>query len=445
MATQQATSTATIIKPEKKKKHGKTFLKILSVILAAIVAFAAVATIITLIGLSANSKKAKSFGAVSISDEPKFENYANGCWYIHSDKELKVMQLTDVHIGGGFMSIKKDSMALNAVAAMITAEKPDFVIITGDLAYPVPFQAGTFNNKSGARLLAELMESLGVYWTACYGNHDTEQYSYYSREEITDFYSSGEFPHCLIQSGPEEVDGCGNQVFSVINSDNIITRSFILFDSHSYVDGDIFGINWSYDNIHENQVEWYRNTVNELSQHNADAISSMSEANAAKYSDFKTVKSSAFMHIPLTEYRDAWNEYVNAGYQDTENVKYNYGTAGESGSVVYCGVHDDNLFETMQELGSTDSVFCGHDHLNNFSLTYKGINLNYGMSIDYLAYSGISKLGSQRGCTLMNVTTSGVLTSEIQNYYQDKYLSQYVKESVTMQVLNSEDGKNENN
>ena len=35
-------------------------------------------------------------------------------------------------------------MALNAVAAMVTAEKPDLVIVTGDIAYPVPFQAGTF-------------------------------------------------------------------------------------------------------------------------------------------------------------------------------------------------------------------------------------------------------------------------------------------------------------
>lgn len=92
----------------------------------------------------------------------------------------------------------------------------------------------------------------------------------------------------------------------------------------------------------------------------------------------------------------------------------------------------------MQELKSTDSVFCGHDHLNNFSINYKGVNLNYGMSIDYLAYSGISKLGSQRGCTIMNITTGGVLTSENQNYYQDKYLSKYTKESVTMQTLNSE-------
>ena len=53
---------------------------------------------------------------------------------------MKVIQLSDVHLGG-WMSINKDRMSLNAVAAMITAEKPDFVIVTGDIAYPVPFHA----------------------------------------------------------------------------------------------------------------------------------------------------------------------------------------------------------------------------------------------------------------------------------------------------------------
>ncbi len=418
-----------------KKKRGRIFLKVTAVILCIIIAYIAVTAVITAISLSANKEKAKSFAAVNASDVPVFENYSNGCWNIHTDKELKVLQLTDIHIGGGYLSTNKDSMALNAVAAMITAEKPDFVIVTGDIAYPVPFQAGTLNNKSSAGLFAELMESLGVYWTVCYGNHDTESYSFYSREDLTEFYSSGAYPHCLLQAGPEEVDGVGNQVFNVVNSDNIITRSFILMDSHSYIGYDIFGIFWHYDNIHDNQIEWYKNTVAELSKRNEETISNMPSLKAVEYSKFSTVKTSVFMHIPLTEYRDAWNEYVGNGYTDTENVKYNYGTAGESGKIVYCGMNDDNLFETMLELGSTDSVFCGHDHLNNFSVNYKGIDLNYGMSVDYLAYSGISKLGTQRGCKVIEISTDGSMATHNENYYQDKYLSQYAKEEVTMQQL----------
>lgn len=417
-------------------KHLKRFKKFLLILISIILAYAVISTALTLIGLSANRKKAKSFKAVEYENRPAYKNYENGCWNIISDRDIKVLQLTDVHIGGGYLSIKKDSMAINAVAAMVTAEKPDLVVVTGDISFPVPFQAGTLNNKSSATLFADLMESLGVYWTTCYGNHDTEIYSYYDREQITEIYSSDKYPHCLLQAGPDDIDGSGNQIINIMNSDGVITRSLVLFDSHSYIDSDYFGIAWKYDNIHDNQIEWYKDSITTLSAQNAEVISKLDKEKAEKYKAFKTVKSSAFMHIPLTEYKDAWNEYVGNGYNDTENVKYNYGTVGESGQLVYCGINGDNLFETMQELKSTDSVFCGHDHYNNFSLTYKGINLNYGMSIDYLAYSGISKLGAQRGCGVLDISADGTLVSNNQNYYQDKYLSEYAKESVTMQVLN---------
>ena len=418
-------------------KHLKRFKKFIVIFISVILVYVIVSTSLTLIGLSANRKKAKSFKAIEYANRPVYKNYENGCWNIVSDRDIKIVQLTDVHIGGGYMSTNKDAMAINAVAAMLTAEKPDLVIVTGDISYPVPFQAGTFNNKSAATLFADLMEALGVYWTACYGNHDTELYSYYNREQLTEVYASEEYPHCILQAGPEDVDGSGNQIINIVNSDGIITRTLVLFDSHSYVDGDYFGIAWKYDNIHDNQIEWYKNKITELSKQNEAVINSLEDPEKVEqYKDLKTVKSSAFMHIPLTEYREAWNEFVDNGYNDTENVKYNYGTVGESGKLVYCGVRDDNLFETMQELGSTDSVFCGHDHLNNFSLNYKGINLNYGMSIDYLAYSGISKLGAQRGCTVLDVSKDGTLVSSLQNYYQDKYISQYTKEDVTMQILN---------
>ncbi len=416
--------------PKKSKK--RVLIKILSVFLAAIVLIAGATAAANAITLNANIKKASCFPAVG-SAPLKTENYADGCWNIFADNNLKILQLTDIHLGGGYLSAKKDVMALNAVAAMIKAEKPDFVVVTGDIAFPVPFKAGTFNNKTEAKLFAQLMETLGVYWTLTYGNHDTEAYSYYSREEITAFYSSGDYPHCLLQSGPENADGSGNQVFNIVNADGVITRSLILMDSHSYIDGDILGIQFKYDNIHDNQIAWYEKTIGYLNAKNKETLSAMNLLKKAQYLHSpKTVPTSLFLHIPLTEYKDAWEEYTDNGMKDTENVKFKYGFAGETGKIVYCGIHEDNLFETMKKLGSTDTVFCGHDHLNNFSIDYKGIRLTYGMSVDYLAYPGISELGSQRGCTVINVDKDGQMDFSAQNYYQDKYPSYYTKETVTM-------------
>ena len=304
---------------------------------------------------------------------------------------------------------------------MIEKAQPDLVVVTGDIAFPVPYAAGTFNNKSGAKIFAALMESLGVYWTVAFGNHDTESYSYFDRETMSEFYSNPEYKYCLYSSGPEEIDGYGNYVIKVKNSDGIITQGLICMDSHAYTDGDFLGIFWKYDNLHENQIEWYK-----------EQIEAMNSENKALGSEEK-VKSMVFMHIPLTEYKDALTEFAEAGYKDTDNVKYHYGIAGETGKVVYHGMHEDDFFETALSLGSTQAIFCGHDHYNNFSLDYKGIRLTYGYSIDYLAYSGVSKEGSQRGFTDIVISPDGSFDCTAVNYYSSGMASEDEKAQVTMQ------------
>ena len=418
----------------KKASKGKTtVLKVLSAILALLIVFAGVTTVITLKGVNENLEKAKSFPDAQCK-QIKVENTPDGAWNIYSDDGLKVMQLSDIHLGGGWMSHKKDAMALNAVAAMITAEKPDFVIVTGDITYAVPIFAGTINNKNGAKIFAELMETLGVYWTATFGNHDQEAYGLYDLSEITEFYA--QYPHCLMRKGPENIDGYGNQVFNIVKSNGVITRSLFTVDSHSYTKDNPLGIFLKYDNVHENQIEWYRETIEKNNNHNRMKLYSSSDSNFAKENPTAgNIRTSVFLHIPLKEYKDAWVEYVDAGYKDTVNVIHKYGTAGESGEIVFHGHVEDNFFETMQELYSTDTVFCGHDHLNNFSLNYKGIQLTYSPTIDYIAYSGISKLGTQRGCTVIEIGKNGEIEWSAENYYQDKYVSHYEKEEVTMQEL----------
>ena len=414
------TETKTESTPATKKKtgRGKKLLKALLGILCAIVCIAVITAVVNTIGNSANMKKAKSFPAVEYQAQLTPEKDAHGNYTFITDKDFKVLQLTDIHIGGGWMCFKKDAMAINAVAAMVTAEKPDLVIVTGDIAYPVPFQAGTFNNKPPAEIFAALMEQLGVYWTLGYGNHDTEIYSYHSREDISKVYESDAYPHCIFMSGPEEIDGSGNQIITVKNTAGKVTQLFCVLDSQTYTDGDYLGIQWKYDNIHQNQIDWY-----------ADTLKAYEAENGAPF------KSALFFHIPLTEYRDAWYEYIENGQKDTENVKYVFGTAGESKKVIYCGVGDDNLFEKVQELGSTQGIFCGHDHYNNFSIEYKGVRLTYGRSVDYLAYPGIYKQGSQRGCTTITFAPDGSMDVAEESYYQDKYRSYYDKEDVTMQEM----------
>ena len=395
-------------------------MKIISFVLGIITSISMSMSSLTALINKSNFEVASSFDQVVYEDQLVPEKDSDGNWTFYTDRDLKIVQLTDVHIGGGIMSVKKDKMALNAVAAMLTAEKPDLVVITGDLVYPVPFQAGTFNNGISTDMVITLLEKLGVYYTVCFGNHDSELYSDYTREQLADKYANPDLKYSLFQKGPEDVDGYGNQVIKVKNSKGIVTNAFFTLDSHSYVDGDFLGVQWKYDNIHENQIEWYK-----------ECVLAIDAANKAIDPDCPMFTSLCFFHIPLEEFGIAWQEYKANGYKDTENVKHFAGGYYEKDEKSYCGVYSDNFFETALELGSTKGIFCGHDHENNASVEYKGIRLTYGMSIDYLAYTGISKKGAQRGCTVISLSADGELSVSLENYYQDKYVSKYEKEKVS--------------
>ena len=411
---------------EKKKKNKRSpeerkrlALKIIFWILFALAIITGIVAIVNFVALKSNKafveNNVKKLDYQNNQLVPFIEN--EKYYTFTTDRDFKITQITDVHIGGGMLSVKNDNMALNAVAAMISAEKPDLVVVTGDVAFPVPYSAGTFNNKHSAEIFARMMEKLGVYWCFTFGNHDTEAYSYYSRSAIAKIYQNkSKYPHCLFLSGPNTVSGSGNYAVKIKNSEGKITQALFMFDSHSYTDNDYLGIRWKYDCIHADQVKWYEETVKELTEENGG----------------ETPKSLAFFHIPPIEMKNAYDEYKKAGFKDTANVKYIYGKIGEGNEAICCSKYNYGIFEAFRK-NSTQGVFVGHDHLNTLCVDYKGVRLTYGYSIDYLAYSGINKYGLQRGCTNITIHPDGSFENVGENYYQDKYSPINKKESVDLE------------
>lgn len=397
----------------------------------------AVLAIVNAVGVKGLMEHAKAYEKVEYTAHaqlvPTLE--ADGYYTFTTDEDFTIIQMTDVHIGAGFMSQQKDVWAMNAVATMVRQSQPDLVVITGDIAYPVPFQAGTFNNLNAAKVFAYEMESLGVYWTFAFGNHDTEAYSSYTRQQICDWYAKQGFRYCLFSANNDIADkdaaesfGYGNNIIKVKNSEGVVTQAIVTFDSHSYTDGDIFGALWKYDNIHQDQIDWY-----------ADEMAKLEASNAAK-GHAGTVKNISFFHIPLREYRDAWKEYEANDFADTANVQKIYGVNGEEAGAalnplansgenpygVFCGVYKEELEGKLWAAAKAhgmQATFCGHDHVNNFSLLYTKedytVRLTYGLSIDYLAYSGIFQQHSQRGCTAITVHADGSFACVQRNYYTD--------------------------
>jgi 3',5'-cyclic AMP phosphodiesterase CpdA len=347
------------------------------------------------------------------------------------------MQLTDVHLGGGFLSRKEDKMTINAIAAMVAAEKPDLIIVTGDVSFAVPYISGTINNAVAHRMFMRLMERLEIPWTIVFGNHDSEAYNYYNRATVSEMYADEALEYCLfIPDG--DLSGEGNHVINVKNSAGLITESFYMIDTHSYTDQDPLGIKWDYDYVKQDQIDWYAGKIDAHKAANAAVYATLSDEQKEEYADLLEPKSLMFMHIPLREVKEAYDEYIANGRQDTENVIWKEGFDGETDEVVYSSRTDEELFETILEKGSTKGLFYGHDHLNNFVLEYKGVILSYGYSIDYLAYSDIDTRGYQRGCTVITCAPSGDATIVHENYYQDKYKPLYEKEIVDMEQYKSE-------
>lgn len=419
--------------PEQKARRKKIWQRILVIALAAFCVF-------VIIVLSGNAdaknkiiKTSRSFEKVKYEKQLVPILDEDGHYVFNTDKPLKVMQLTDIHMGGGIFSMIEDKKALNAMAAMIAYEKPDLVIATGDVAYSVIFRCGTNDNRIPARAFAELMETLGVYWTVTFGNHDAERNNKYKKDALINIYNDEKYSHCLFQKGPENIAGDGNSVIKVKNSAGLVERVLVMLDSHMYQPNDKFGLALQYDNIKDNQCDWYTQEIAKINNKNKEVRNAMSPVLKEKYgAAYENVPSSLYFHIPLKEYKEALVELKNNKMKDTENVKYFYGRIGEIGKEVYHGVGKDKVFATMEKVGG-DSVFVGHDHFNNLSVTYnktkgaKPIRLTYGVSLDYFGYTGIALKGSQRGCTI--ITYSGQdITIVPENFYQDKYVTKYKKD-----------------
>ncbi len=301
-----------------------------------------------------------------------------------NDSDFKVVMFTDTHFNGD----KEDQMTVNYIIENVTREKPDLVIFGGD-------NVSSAISKKRTVEFAQLMENLGVYWAAVLGNHDGEGILTYSRKEIIDIYATSE--HCLVRQGKEDIDGNGNFTINILNSDGSLREVFFLLDSGDYMTDELkkqYGVTeeWRpYDGVKESQVQWYKK------KH--DAIK-------AEYGDFKSI---AVLHIPLYQSKDLSEADLIYGVKN-ENIC-------ESG-------FDSGLFGALKEKGSTQAVYYGHDHINDFGAIYDGILLSYIQSSGYSSYNMGSKGKPEsewlQGCTILNIKADGTLDAVRHLNHADK-------------------------
>lgn len=352
--------------------RNRIWLRIGIGILLAMTVFLAGGTLAGLIGIAGNESNIAYCRRI----EPMRTRYAapvetaDGNWEVVADGDYKILQLTDVHFGGGVLSIAQDRATIDDIVRLVRHAEPDLIVCTGDIAFPFVYASGTSDNMASHRLFAALMGALGVPWAVTLGNHDSESIAMHDRAQVSEFYARQ--AGSLFRKG--NVSGYGNYALTVRNRDGGIQQKLIMMDSNDYLDnGKLLENYFEYDVIHDDQIDWYRAQVQDCAG-----------------------KSMVFFHIPLVEFKTANELWEQSG--DSDEVAWISGKRDEG---TWPGYKNNGFFETMREIGHTQAVFCGHDHRNSAIVRYRGIVLAYGMALDRVAYPGIALQDAYRGATLI--------------------------------------------
>lgn len=378
----------------------------------------------------------QTFEPVNYKEDRLVPEFYEGHYSYMSDRDIKIMFLTDLHIGGGKWTAEADKKTVYEVITMLQAQKPDLVILGGDNIYtaPGPIYHGGFTRKNDevTKTVISIFEHEQVYYTTVFGNHETEFYSNADRKAIGDLYADTNNQYSIFK--PEFVmdednfQSVSNQCIVLYNTKEDISKVLLLMDTNSYADNSIIStVKNEYDTIRQQQVEWAKET-----------ISSLSDVEG-KYDSYK--KCIMFGHIPIGEYKTAFDElFVTntnekgkvTGYSQLadkgenttfiqgfwDDKKICYGGNGFSG---ISPATNDNFFEVMSlDLDSLQACICGHDHLNAGMVEYRDVILAYGYSMDNTAYGKeIAQSGMQRGATIVKISQNGSIGWEYNNAYTD--------------------------
>ncbi len=262
-------------------------------------------------------------------------------------KDFVILNLTDLQMNDNELYNDVGSTMSATVDKLIKQVNPDLITVTGDNAW------GTFSYIQTANLI----DSYEIPWAPVMGNHDGQgcPSEYWCAKVFTNC------KNCLFKFGPKDM-GYGNYIINIKENGKTVHTVFMM-DTHSSIEED--GINGKkdtgYDHFWPGQLKWYEWAVKGI------------EKNAGK-----KVQSTVFMHIPLYEYKVAWN-MVKDGETGNVDPKYSDIASGVCHEVVSCAPGNNGFFTLAKNLGSTKDFVCGHEHINNFSILYDGIRLTYAL------------------------------------------------------------------
>lgn len=303
-------------------------------------------------------------------------------------RDFVILNFGDIQCHDGEAFSEVGEFAEETMDKLIRKTNPDLITLTGDNA---------FDSFAYLRLI-NFLDSYGIPWAAVMGNADHTGLV----SEFWGAYRMAEAKHCLFDYGPKLRDdgdmGYGNYMVNITENGRVVHTLFFV-DTH-HEDEMQAG---SYDHLYNSQIAWYKWAVNGI---------------AAECG--RIVPSTVFMHIPVPEYRDAWEAAL-----DLNTGK----PAAPYADELFCCVNEtmgyprfnNGFFDVCHALGSTKTMLCGHDHVNCFALPHRGIVLAYTMKTGYGCYW----TKELNGGTTVTVTEDGA--ARVAHHYIDPKASQVKK------------------
>lgn len=242
---------------------------------------------------------------------------------------FKIAQFTDIHHKPGKV---ESEPPLQLISYILEAEKPDLIVFSGDIVTGKPVAEGW------KEVLAPVVNA-GIPFAVTLGNHDDEHDL--SREQIRELLN--QFPGYL---GKNVLNASPYDDYVVhIKADRPEEGALLYFlESNAYSTHEkVKGYGW----FSHDQVNWYR----KVSRENA-------------LNDGGRLPALAYFHIPLPEYRIAFNSEAPRRGQRNED---------ECAPQINTG-----MFAAMLLEGDVMGTFTGHDHMNDYLVNHFGIALAYG-------------------------------------------------------------------
>ena len=261
------------------------------------------------------------------------------------DGKFKIVQFTDIHFQAN--SYRSDS-ALVLMQKVLALEKPDLVMLTGDVV--------TGSDRSqGWRTMAQMFGASGIPWAAILGNHDPE--GELSSKEIIAAIAGQ--PGCLTIDGPDSLNRHGNFVLEIYSSQKAGPAALLYgLDSGTGLakDSNLGSYEW----ITFPQIAWYRSLSQRYTRDNGGV----------------PLPALAFFHIPVPEYKEI------IGLKTT---------VGMNKETVCSPDINSGFYAALLECGDVMGTFVGHDHNNNYVGCLRGICLAYGYASGRQTYGDIGR------------------------------------------------------